>query len=224
MPATSSHNSAYSLKTLSRPSSIIQRPSSLPDRPPRRAQPTATPSQEDPSRDAFLPQEVDRYDRIWGDMASRMGDLDSLADVQPSSELALVTEGHARAVEALREKQVLLAETWAGSEERLGSSQSSLLAKLANSAAGYVFRNPWITLLDWFGELCLCLCCLWLLLFVSCWICVVNGRLEEAEISDEERARMNDAVFQQMEHEVGIVMTQVSLQEVYSHADGSLRR
>jgi hypothetical protein len=43
---------------------------------------------------------------------------------------------------------------------------------------------------------------------------VVNGRIEEAEISDEERARMNDAVFQQMEHEVGIVMTQVSLKEV----------
>jgi hypothetical protein len=178
MPATSSRNSAYSLKTLSRPSSIIQRPSSsLPDRPPRRTQPPATASQEDPSRDAFLPQEVDRYDRIWGDMASRMGDLDSLADVHPTSELALVTEGHARAVEALREKQVLLAETWAGSEERLGSSQSSLLAKLANSAAGYVSWNPWITLLFRFGALCSCLClcvvlcCLCLLLFVYCWIC-----------------------------------------------------
>jgi len=38
---------------------------------------------------------------------------------------------------------------------------------------------------------------------------VVNDRIEEAEISDEERARMNDVVFQQMEHEVGIVMQQV---------------
>jgi hypothetical protein len=38
---------------------------------------------------------------------------------------------------------------------------------------------------------------------------VVNDRIEEAEISDEERARMNDTVFQQMEHEVGIVMQQV---------------
>ena len=38
---------------------------------------------------------------------------------------------------------------------------------------------------------------------------MVNDRIEEAEISDEERARMNDTVFQQMEHEVGIVMQQV---------------
>jgi len=216
MPATSSRNSAYSLKTLSRPSSIIQHPSSLADRPPRRTQPQppATASQEDPSRDAFLPQEVDRYDRIWGDMASRMGDLDSLADVRPTSELALVTEGHARAVEALREKQVLLAETWAGSEERLGNSQSSLLAKLANSAAGYVSRNPWITLLVWFLCVVFVFCVVYGCFYLDIVGSVVNGRIEEAEISDEERARMNDAVFQQMEHEVGIVMTQVPLQEV----------
>lgn len=69
-------------------------------------------------------------------MAVRMGDLDTLAN--PSSELAVVTEMHAKMVEDLRQKQVLLAESWAGSEERLGSSQSSLLSKLANSAAGYV--------------------------------------------------------------------------------------
>lgn len=68
-------------------------------------------------------------------MAARMGELDTLAN--PTNELALVTEAHAKAVERLRENQILLAETWAGSEERLGSRQSSLLAKLANSAAGY---------------------------------------------------------------------------------------
>src|SRR5579859_5806779 len=150
MPPSSSRNSSYSLKTLSRPSSTIQRPSSLLDRPllqptstappPRRQPATNTPGPaEDPasdiSRDAFLPQEVDRYDRIWGDMAARMGELDTLAN--PTNELALVTETHARAVERLRENQILLAETWAGSEERLGTRQSSLLAKLANSAAGY---------------------------------------------------------------------------------------
>lgn len=37
----------------------------------------------------------------------------------------------------------------------------------------------------------------------------VDGRIEEAEISDVERSKMNDMVFQQMEHEVGIVMEQV---------------
>lgn len=68
-------------------------------------------------------------------MAARMGDLDTLAS--PSTELAVVTEMHAKMVEDLRGKQILLAESWAGSEERLGSSQSSLLSKLANSAAGY---------------------------------------------------------------------------------------
>jgi hypothetical protein len=36
------------------------------------------------------------------------------------------------------------------------------------------------------------------------------GRVEEAEISNEERSKMNDQVFQQMEMEVGIVMTHVS--------------
>ena len=68
-----------------------------------------------------------------------MGDLDTLAN--PSSELAVVTEMHAKRVEELRLKQVLLAESWAGSEERLGSGQSSLLSKLANSAAGYDDRD-----------------------------------------------------------------------------------
>lgn len=34
-------------------------------------------------------------------------------------------------------------------------------------------------------------------------------RIEEAEISDKDRSKMNDQIFQQMEHEVGIVMTQV---------------
>lgn len=153
MPS-SSHNSVYSLKTLSRPastinrpSSIIEHPSSILDRPfnPRPTttappfRPLAASPATEPSRDAFLPQEVDRYDRIWGDMAARMGDLDTLAN--PSSELAVVTEMHAKMVEDLRAKQVLLAETWAGSEERLGSSQSSLLSKLAHSAAGYDYSS-----------------------------------------------------------------------------------
>lgn len=40
---------------------------------------------------------------------------------------------------------------------------------------------------------------------------MINNRIEEAEITNEERARMNDTVFQQMEHEVGIVMQQVLL-------------
>ena len=70
-----------------------------------------------------------------------MGDLDTLAN--PSSELAVVTEMHAKRVEELRLKQVLLAESWAGSEERLGSGQSSLLSKLANSAAGYDESVTW---------------------------------------------------------------------------------
>ena len=43
------------------------------------------------------------------------------------------------------------------------------------------------------------------------------GRIEEAEISDEDRSKMNDQVFQQMEHEVGIVMAQV-----YSFSVGRL--
>jgi Disordered region of unknown function (DUF5315) len=88
------------------------------------------------SRDGFLPQEVDRYDRIWGDMAARMGDLDSLV-TKPATDMRLVSENHAKSVEGLREAQIRLAEAWAGSESRLGTSQSSLLAKLANSAAGY---------------------------------------------------------------------------------------
>ena len=70
-------------------------------------------------------------------MATRMGDLDTHA-TKPATDMRLVSESHAQFVEQLRESQIRLAETWAGSESRLGSSQSSLLAKLANSAAGYV--------------------------------------------------------------------------------------
>ena len=70
-------------------------------------------------------------------MAARMGDLDMLITA-PSTDLRLVSEAHAKCVEQLRETQIRLAETWAGSESRLGESQSSLLAKLANSAAGCV--------------------------------------------------------------------------------------
>lgn len=44
---------------------------------------------------------------------------------------------------------------------------------------------------------------------------MVDGRIEEAEISDEERSRTNDMVFQQMEHEVGIVMQQVFCPSYY---------
>ena len=87
-------------------------------------------------RDEFLPQDVDRYDRIWGDMAAKMGDLDKLA-TRPESNMRLVSEIHAKRVEQLREAQIRLAETWAGSESRLGSTQSSLLEKLANSASGF---------------------------------------------------------------------------------------
>ena len=50
----------------------------------------------------------------------------------------------------------------------------------------------------------------------------VDCRIEEAEISDEERSRMNDQVFQQMEDEVGIVMEQVFTLEAAAY--GSLRR
>jgi hypothetical protein len=39
----------------------------------------------------------------------------------------------------------------------------------------------------------------------------INCRIEKAEISDEDRSKMNDQVFQQMENEVGIVMEQVFL-------------
>ena len=68
-------------------------------------------------------------------MAARMGDLDTLA-TKPATDMRLVSEAHAKSVEQLREAQIRLAETWAGSESRLGSTQSSLLEKLANSAAG----------------------------------------------------------------------------------------
>ena len=68
-------------------------------------------------------------------MATRMGDLDTLTTA-PSTDLRLVSEAHGKSVEQLRDAQIRLAETWAGSESRLGESQSSLLAKLANSAAG----------------------------------------------------------------------------------------
>ena len=145
-PASSRNSASYSLQTLSRPSSL--RPPSLlehpiPSTPPRRQLPlttttTTSAAAADPhTRDAFLPQDVDRYDRIWGDMAARMGELDTLA-TKPATDMRLVSEAHAKSVEQLREAQIKLAETWAGSESRLGSTQSSLLEKLANSAAGYM--------------------------------------------------------------------------------------
>ena len=37
----------------------------------------------------------------------------------------------------------------------------------------------------------------------------VNCRDADAEISDADRSKMNDQVFQQMEHEVGVVIAQV---------------
>lgn len=40
---------------------------------------------------------------------------------------------------------------------------------------------------------------------------MLTGRVEEAEVSNEERSKMNDQVFQQMEQEVGLVMAQVAL-------------
>lgn len=64
-----------------------------------------------------------------------MGDLDTMSS--PATDMRLVSENHAKYVEQLRDSQIRLAETWAGSESRLGVHQSSLLAKLANSAAGY---------------------------------------------------------------------------------------
>ena len=138
---SSSRNSAYSLQTLSRPSSLQQRPSSILEHPsgitPPRQLPLDT-RRQSLARDEFLPQDVDRYDRIWGDMAARMGDLDTHA-TKPTADMILLSEAHSKCVEQLRESQMKLAETWAGSESRLGSSQSSLLAKLANSAAGYIF-------------------------------------------------------------------------------------
>lgn len=116
-----------------------------------------------------------------------MGDLDSLV-TKPATDMRLLSENHAKSVEALREAQIRLAEAWAGSESRLGLNQSSLLAKLANSAAGY--KPP---------------------LLSHVWrACLLMGRVEEAEISNEERSKMNDQVFQQMEMEVGIVMSHVS--------------
>lgn len=111
-----------------------------------------------------------------------MGELDSLA-TNPATDMRLVSEAHAKSVEQLREAQIRLAETWAGSESRLGSSQSSLLEKLANSASGFVFQFR--------GG-------------------IDFTRIEEAEVSDEDRSKMNDQIFQQMENEVGVVMAQVS--------------
>jgi Disordered region of unknown function (DUF5315) len=135
-PASSSRapSSIYSLKELSRPNTVKRTESRFdPTIPPRRI------SKDDPAshRDEFLPQDVDRYDRVWGDMAAKMGDLDRLA-ARPESNMRLVSEIHAKRVEQLREAQIRLAETWAGSESRLGQSQSSLLEKLANSASGCV--------------------------------------------------------------------------------------
>jgi len=64
-----------------------------------------------------------------------MGDLDT-SITRPATDIRLVSEAHAKSVEQLRDAQIRLAETWAGSESRLGTNQSSLLAKLAQSAAG----------------------------------------------------------------------------------------
>ena len=117
-------------------------------------------------------------------MAARMGDLDTLV-TESATDMRLLSEDHAKSVENLREAHIRLAEAWAGSESRLGTTQTSLLSRLANSAAGYVMSigSPSVRL-----------------------IC----RVEEAEISNEERSKMNDQVFQQMEQEVGIVMAQAS--------------
>jgi len=134
LPSSSRNSgSVYSLQTLSRPSSLRHHPNSAIEAtaPPRARQAT----EEAQNRDQVLPQDVDRYDRIWGDMATRMGDLDTISS-RPATDMRLVSEAHAKCVEHLRESQIRLAETWAGSESRLGSNQSSLLAKLANSAAG----------------------------------------------------------------------------------------
>ena len=65
-----------------------------------------------------------------------MGELDTLTTA-PAIDMRLVSEAHAKRVEQLRDAQIRLAEAWAGSESRLGTNQSSLLARLANSAAGY---------------------------------------------------------------------------------------
>lgn len=140
----SPRTSTYSLQTFSRPPSLQQqRPSSIiehPPPPPRRQVAHDSQHNQQDTQDAFLPQDVDRYDRIWGDIAARMGDLDTLAN-KPATDMSLVSEAHARSVEQLREAQIRLAEAWAGSESRLGSGQSSLLAKLANSAAGFGSLN-----------------------------------------------------------------------------------
>ena len=137
-------SSRTSLQTSSRPPSLLQqRPSSViehPPPPPRRQVTHDSQHSQQDTRDEFLPQDVDRYDRIWGDMVSRMGDLDALAN-KPATDMRLVSEAHAKSVEQLRDAQIRLAEAWAGSESRLGSSQSSLLAKLANSAAGFGSLN-----------------------------------------------------------------------------------
>ena len=75
-------------------------------------------------------------------MAARMGDLDTFVS-KPATDMRLVSENHAKSVENLREAQIRLAEAWAGSESRLGTTQSSLLSRLANSAAGYVILVGW---------------------------------------------------------------------------------
>jgi len=134
---SSSRNSIYSLQTFPRSPSVPPRQSmvdhGVSSAPPRRSEATETSAGF--SRDEFLPQDVDRYDRIWGDMAARMGDLDT-SITRPATDIRLVSEAHAKSVEQLRDAQIRLAETWAGSESRLGTNQSSLLAKLAQSAAG----------------------------------------------------------------------------------------
>ena len=100
------------------------------------APPNSQESKQAQSSDEFLPQEVDRYDRIWGDIATRMRELDTVT-TKPATDMRVVSEAHAKRVDQLRDAQIRLAEAWAGSESRLDTNQSSLLAKLANSAAGY---------------------------------------------------------------------------------------
>jgi Disordered region of unknown function (DUF5315) len=122
-----------------RPSSLIEHPPT-PTRRQLTLESQQQQQQQDRTRDDFLPHEVDRYDRIWGDMTARMGDLDTLA-AKRATDTPVASEVHSEPVERLREAQIRLVETWAASESRL--SQSSLLEKLAKSAAGFRFPLQW---------------------------------------------------------------------------------
>ena len=141
-PRPSSRTSAYSLQSLSRPSSNqVHPPSTLHNLTDAAPNLRRLSEQRDQSvEDDLLPQDVDRYDRIWSDLAARMGELDTSTRESPS-DIHLISEAHAKAMEQLRETQIRLKETWAGSESRLDSSQSSLLTKLANSATEFVLLN-----------------------------------------------------------------------------------